>query len=281
MIKYKQLLPQHKVFWTMIRSIQILYIAAVAAMATTIAAGAQASSNDTLFQASTISSLMEGVFDGTMAFKELRAHGDFGVGTVDNLDGEMIGLDGQFYQVRSNGVAYRINDSMETPFAEVVFFNPDEALTLNSTSNLTQIEGYLDNKLATKNLFYAIRIDGTFDYVKTRSVPVQSKPYPTLAEAVKGQKIFEFHNISGTLVGFRFPDFANGINVAGYHMHFITSDRSSGGHLLDLKIENASIKVDDLSRLEMVLPGNEEFSRAKISGSNQTALAKIESNPKK
>lgn len=265
----------------MTKSIQILCIAVVAATAMAIVAGAQESSNDTLFQASAISSLMQGVFDGTMTFKELESHGDFGLGTVDKLDGEMVGVDGQFYQVRSNGVAYRINDTMETPFAEVVFFSPKEILTLNGTSNLTQVESYLDSKLSTKNLFYAIRIDGTFDYVKTRSVPIQSEPYPTLAEAVKGQKIFEFHNVSGTLVGFRCPDFANGINVVGYHMHFITSDRSSGGHLLDLKLENASIKVDDLSRLEMVLPGNEEFSRARISGSNQTALAKIESNPKK
>lgn len=250
-------------------------------MATVLVPGAQASSDDTLFQASAISSLMEGVFDGTMTFKELRAHGDFGVGTVDNLDGEMIGLDGHFYQVRSDGAAYPINDSVETPFAEVAFFNPEEILTINGTSNLTQIESYLDSRLATKNYFYAIRIDGTFDYVKTRSVPVQSKPYPTLSEAVKGQKIFEFHNISGTLVGFRLPDFVNGINVPGYHMHFMTSDRSSGGHLLDLKLENASIKVDDISMLEIVLPSSEEFSKANISGNNQTALRQIESDPEK
>lgn len=274
----------------MTKSIKILYIALAVAMAVILVPEIQASSNDTrsysndtLFQASTISSLMVGDFDGTTTIKELKAHGDFGVGTVDNLDGEMIGLDGQFYQVKSNGVAYPINDSMETPFAEVVFFNPDEILTLNGTSNLTQIENYLDSKLATKNIFYAIRIDGTFDYVKTRSVPVQSKPYPTLAEAVKGQKVFEFHNISGTLVGFRSPDFANGINVPGYHMHFITSDRSSGGHLLDLKIKNASIKIDDRSELEMILPNNEEFNQTDLSGNNnnQTALKNIESDTKK
>ena len=205
----------------------------------------------------------------------------FGLGTVQALDGEMVGLDGEFYQVKSNGIAYRVNDSMKTPFAEVAFFKPEETIALNGTSNLTELESWLDSRLATRNLFYGIRIDGTFDYVKTRSVPMQSKPYPPLLEAVKAQKVFEFHDVKGTIVGFRCPDYVNGVNVPGYHLHFITLDRSAGGHLLDFNLENASVKVDSLSGLEMALPENEEFYQADLAEDQQAALAKVESNPKK
>ena len=243
--------------------------------------GTIASENETLFQTSVISALMQGVYDGTMTFKDLGAHGDFGIGTVQALDGEMVGLDGEFYQVKSNGIAYRVDDSMTTPFAEVAFFKPEETITLNGTTNLTELESRLDGMLATRNLFYGIRIDGTFDYVKTRSVPMQSKPYPPLSEAIKAQKIFEFHDVKGTIVGFRCPDYVDGVNVPGYNLHFITLDRSAGGHLLDFNLENASVKVDSLSELDLALPENEEFYQADLAEDQQAALAKLESNPKK
>jgi acetolactate decarboxylase len=259
-------------------------IAKSIALAMTVAAflvpGSLSMSNNTLFQTSTIGALMNGLYDGTMTFKDLGSNGDFGIGTFEALDGEMVGLDGQFYQVKSDGVAYIVNDSMKTPFAEVTFFEPEEVMVLNGTSNLTKVENYLDSKLVTKNIFYAIKIDGAFDYVKTRSVPAQMKPYPTLSEAVKGQKVFEFNNVSGTLVGFRCPDFAKGVNVPGYHMHFITADRSAGGHLLDFTLENASLMVDSLSEFEMDLPNNEDFYQTDLSGDQQAALTKVESNPK-
>jgi acetolactate decarboxylase len=192
----------------------------------------------------------------------------------------MVGLDGEFYQVKSNGIAYRVSDSMKTPFAEVAFFKPEETIALNGSSNLTELESRLDESLVTKNLFYGIRIDCTFDYVKTRSVPMQSKPYPTLSEAIKAQKIFEFHNVKGTIVGFRCPDYVQGVNVPGYNLHFITLDRSAGGHLLDFNLENARVLVDSFTELNLALPDNEEFYQANLSENPQATLAKVESNPK-
>jgi len=264
----------------MIKFIKAICIIAVLTLAVLLVPGSLAYSNDMLFQTSPISALQQGVFDGNMTFKDLKAYGDFGLGTVQALDGEMVELDGQFYQVKSDGLAYRLNDSTKTPFAEVTFFKPDETVALSGTFNLTQLGEYLDSRLNTTNIFYAIRIDDTFDYVKTRSVPIQSKPYPTLAEAVEDQKIFEFHNITGTIVGFRCPAYINGVNVPGYHMHFLTSNRSTGGHLLDFELKNASIKVDNLYDFEMALPNNDEFNNADLSGNQQASLAEVESNPK-
>jgi len=238
-------------------------------------------SNDLLFQTSPISALQQGVFDGNMTFGNLRNFGDLGLGTVQALDGEMIELHGHFYQVKSDGVAYSLNNSTMTPFAEVTFFDPDETVTLNGTYNMTQLEKYLDSKLDTANIFYALRIDHAFDYVKTRSVPIQTKPYPTLSKAVEGQVIFEFHNVSGTVVGFRCPDYVNGVNVPGYHMHFLTSNNTSGGHLLDFILKNASIKIESIHEFELNLSNNEEFYEANLSDNQQESLSEVESNPAK
>lgn len=242
---------------------------------------AQNASRDTLFQASTITALMNGVFDGSMTYKELGKHGDFGLGTFNRLDGEMVELDGRFYQVKTDGVAYQVNDSMITPFADVTFFDADKKISLNQSANLTQMQNLLLSEMPSENLFYAIRIDGTFDYVKTRSVPPQSKPYPNLTTAVKNQSIFQFYNQSGTVVGFWSPSYISGSNVAGYHFHFLTADRKAGGHLLDLRMKNASIAIDYTPEFFMVLPSSDQFALADLSGANQGDLKKIESNPGK
>jgi acetolactate decarboxylase len=109
---------------------------------------------------------------------------------------------------------------------------------------------------------------------------MQSKPYPPLSEAAKAQKVFEFHNVKGTIIGFRCPDYVQGVNVPGYNLHFITLDRSAGGHLLDFNLENASVLVDSFSELVLALPDNEEFYQANLSENPQATLAKVESNPK-
>jgi len=236
-------------------------------------------SRDVLFQASVITALMDGIFDGSMTYKELGEHGDFGLGTFNSLDGEMVGLDGRFYQVKTDGVAYPVNDSMVTPFADVTFFDTDNEIAFNQSANLTELQKYISTVLPSNNIFYAIRIDGTFDYVKTRSVPPQSKPYTNLTGAVKNQSIFQFYNQSGTVVGFWSPSYVSGVNVAGYHLHFLTEDKKAGGHLLDLRLKNASIAIDYTPEFFMALPNGDQFDQADLSGANQGELKKIESNP--
>src|SRR4030066_387652 len=144
---------------------------------------------DVLFQTSTLSALSEGDYDGDLTYKDLRQHGDFGLGTFDNLDGEMIALAGEFYQIKTDGKAYPVEDSMETPFAIVTFFETDKVVSLDNISDYEQLKQCLDSVLPDKDIFYAIKIEGTFEYIKARSVPAQFKPYPSLDEALKGQKI--------------------------------------------------------------------------------------------
>lgn len=210
--------------------------------------------NDILFQTSTIHSLLEGDYDGFTTFEDLKKNGDFGLGTLNDLDGEMIGLDGKFFQIKADGIANPVPDSEKTPFAVVTFFEPDKTLLLNKSLDCKHLEEYLDDLLQSKSVLYAIRIQGSFKYIKTRSVPRQNKPYPRLLEVLKSQPTFEFNIVDGTIVGFWFPTYMEGLNVPGYHFHFITKDKKAGGHILECQIENVSIEIDYSSKFFLSLP---------------------------
>ena len=231
---------------------------------------------DVLFQISTIGALLEGVYDGETTYEKLKRHGDFGIGTFNGLDGEMIGLEGKFYQIKADGIAYLVDDSMKTPFATVTFFESDKSALLEKIENYDQLKKCLDKLLPTKNIFYAIKIEGTFEYIKTRSVPGQSKPYPLLVEVVKNQSIFEFHNVKGTIAGFWCPGYVEGVNVPGYHLHFITEDRKAGGHLLECHLQNARVEIDYTSEFYMALLKSDEFYKTDLTRKKQKELERVE-----
>lgn len=231
---------------------------------------------ETIFQVSTINALMEGVYDGDVTFSELKKHGNIGIGTVDDLDGEMIALDGKFYQVKTDGIAYMLNSKTETPFAIVTYFDPEFKTSLAREVNCKELNAYLDGLLESKNIFYAIKIEGKFKYIKTRSVPEQKKPYPKLTEAVKNQTVFEFSDVEGAIIGFWCPQYAENVNVPGYHFHFITKDRKKGGHLLECKIENVTIEIDDCNKMILDLPKTSDFNNADLNVSKQQELEKVE-----
>lgn len=214
---------------------------------------------DVLFQTSTFDALLKGVYDGNMTFKDLKKYGDFGIGTFNGLDGEMVEVAGQFYQIKADGIAYPVDDLMRTPFSVVTFFEVNTSFLSGNISDYKYLGQYLDSLLPTENIFYAVKIEGVFDYIRTRSVYKQIKPYPPLTEAVKGQSTFELRDVTGTIIGFRCPFYAEGINVPGYHFHFITTDRKAGGHLLECQMHDARIEIDYTSELHMVLPENEDF----------------------
>ena len=214
---------------------------------------------DIIFQASTITALSGGVFEGNLSIGELKKSGDFGLGTFNGLDGEMIELDGNVYQVRDDGIAYPVKDTMKTPFSVVTYFDSDRRINVRSPIDCDRLEKVIDKFLPTNNIFYAIKVSGLFDYVKARSISDQHEPFPTLAQALKGETTFELRSVKGTLVGFRFPSYINGLNVPGYHFHFITDDRKAGGHVLECKAQDVKADVDYSSQLNIKLPDTEGF----------------------
>jgi acetolactate decarboxylase len=213
--------------------------------------------NDTLFQVSTINTLLNGDYHGAMTMGELKRYGDLGIGTFDGLDGEMICLEGKFYQIKSDGIAYPAPDSLTTPFAVVTPFEADKTVSVQDIRDYEALQRAVDGLISDKTIFYAIKVEGHFTYIKTRSVPRQKEPYPPLVEAVKNQTVFEFSDVKGTIVGFWCPDSAKGVNVPGYHLHFITQGRKAGGHLLACQLQQGTIAIDYTSQFHLVLPQRE------------------------
>jgi acetolactate decarboxylase len=230
---------------------------------------------DIVFQFSTIGALMEGVYDGNITFKELGNYGGFGLGTVNNLDGEMVALNDTFYQVKSDGKVYKLDDFQKTPFAVVTNFSEDISLAAKK-ANYKQLEKIINGDVPSKNLFYAICVSGRFSYVKTRSVPRQTKPYSKLLEVTKHQSVFEYKNLNGILIGFRIPDYAKGINVSGYHFHFLSDDRNFGGHMLDCILDEGKISIDQKMKILIELPSTADFYNINLNPDNQHEINKIE-----
>lgn len=214
---------------------------------------------DVIFQASTITALSQGVFEGNLSLGELKKKGDFGLGTFNKLDGEMIELDGKVYQIRDDGVAYPVRKAMKTPFSVVTSFDIDRRINVRSPLDCDRLEKVIDKFLPTKNIFYAIKVSGLFENVKARSISEQHEPFPSLAQALKGETTFELRSVKGTLVGFRFPSYIDGLNVPGYHFHFITDDRKAGGHVLECKTQDVKADVDYSSQLNIKLPDTQGF----------------------
>ncbi len=232
-----------------------------------------------IFQTSTIDALLEGAYDGDVSFAELRRHGDLGLGTLEACDGEMIALDGEFFQAAADGTVRRVADSERTPFALVVFFQPDDRIAIEELLALEALQGAIDSRLSTTDACHSLRIDGRFERLKLRSVPRQHKPYPPLAEVAARQRIFDLHDVHGTVVGFRFPDYAQGIDVPGYHLHFIADDRSAGGHVLDCVMREGRLALDHSSELHLELPPGVELHMAAESADSRRLIDEIEHDP--
>jgi len=152
----------------------------------------------------------------------------------------------------------------------------DESAALPGGMDFEQFRSYLDGRLPTANLPYAVRVEGAFSQVRTRSVPAQIKPYPRLAEVTKNQPTFNLEHVRGVLVGFRLPQYVDGINVPGYHMHFVTEDRRAGGHVLDFKVEKATVEVDTTPRLKLVLPETGAFSGVDLTQKKKEDISAVE-----
>jgi len=232
---------------------------------------------ETLYQVSTIDALLLGVFDGIRPVGDLKQHGDFGIGTFDALDGEMIVLDGIVYQAKADGHTYQVPDSLTTPFATVTYFDPDFSVTTEGTMNSTVFTSMMTGRLPSRNMVYAVSMHGTFPSMRVRSIPAQQEPFPTLTEAAKTQVIYTYTNTTGFVVGFYTPVFFQGLNVAGYHLHFISDDRNSGGHILDLVVpEGMIVEYDITPEFSMVLPTSGAFTGIDLSRDLSGDLAKIE-----
>ena len=232
---------------------------------------------DMLYQVSTIDALMLGVFDGVQPVKELITHGDFGIGTFEALDGEMIVIDGVVYHAKADGSISTADDNQMTPFATVTYFSKDFTAITSAPMNLSEFTSVMETQLPTGNMIYAVRMHGTFPSMKVRARPPQGKPYPTLSEAAKNQSVYTYTGTTGTIVGFYTPVFFRSVNVPGYHLHYLSDDHETGGHILDMTVPPATtVEYDITPGFAMALPTSGDFTGIDLSRDLTEELAKVE-----
>jgi acetolactate decarboxylase len=232
-------------------------------------------SHSTLYQVSTATALVEGIYQGAVRVRTLREHGDLGLGTFENLDGEMVIVDGRFFQARSDGSVTEVDDNVLAPFAVITRFAPDPAIVMQQCPDLSHLLAQFDQLRHSDNFFFALRVEGHFSYVRTRAMCRTEEGVP-LIQAAAVQPEFEFHDVLGTLVGFWTPEYAKTLNVPGYHLHFLSADHKSGGHLLECSGLNLRLQIQREGDYRVALPETEDFVKADLRRDPGADLAKAE-----
>ena len=236
---------------------------------------------DSIYQVSLLQGLTLGDYYGSVTLAELKRHGDTGIGTFNRLNGELIMLDGEIYRAAGDGSVEIVSDDETTPFSVVTFMDTDESRNLQNTPDYEALNDEL-NQIAEKrgtNRFYMIRIDGFFRRINVRSVYAQEEPYKPLVDVLDvDQTFFDYENIEGTVVGLYCPPYMSNLNAAGWHMHFISRDKTKGGHVLGLDIVDAVLTWDDTDAFQLQLPQNKLFAGFDLTVDQSEDIKKVETN---
>ncbi len=189
----------------------------------------------------------------------------------------MIAIDGRFYRADVNGAVGEIDAATRTPFAVVTRFEPAIDAEIEGPFEHEGLLARLDELIPADTASCAIRLDGRFELIKARSVPRQSPPYRPLTEIVAAQHVFELADVAGTMLGFRFPAYVEGIEVSGYHLHFISNDRRRGGHVLGTRSADAlRVRLDPSSDLHVELPPGVELADPDLASATHAAVDLVE-----
>ncbi len=230
-----------------------------------------------LFQIGSLSTFLQGVYESPFSFKALAKKGDFGLGVLNALDGEMIALDGIFYRISADGTAHPVSPNDCTPFALVSFFKKNNGFQINNISNIAALNALLDTHLLTQNIFYMIRIEAELSWIKLRSEGCQTPPFLPLQETLpKIQHVFNLTPSSGTLVASYCPQYSTALTIPGYHYHYIDAARKTGGHVFDLAITSARVMINPIRAFHLSLMDTPDFNHARPAVDIESALKKIE-----
>ena len=231
----------------------------------------------TLFQVSTSAALVEGLYQGAVRVSRLLRHGDFGLGTFIDLDGEMVVLKGVCYRVASDGVVTNVEGDRLIPYAVVTRFSAEFAKRSQQVNSFSELVAICDGLRSSENVFFAFRVEGKFSLVKTRVMKAVSQG-TGLKAASSRQEEFNFEDQEGTLVGLWSPGFAGSFSVPGYHFHFLSADRKRGGHVLECRAVDVTIDGCAMHEMHVSLPETEEFLQADLSRDPNDDLMSAERN---
>jgi acetolactate decarboxylase len=254
--------------WTLKISMKTRHILSALVALTLLTAGCctnKSHNAHVLTQISTYDALAVGLYDGVAPLSILRGRGDLGLGTLQGWNGEVVVLDGKYWLIDGTGRVSRITDmTATTPFLAVTRFMESTECALASGTTYEDLKKSPLAYLPSANLIYAIKMTGTFRHVKTRSMPIQSKPYKPMAELMKTQPTFEFDNVEGTMVGFWSPASMKGVSLAGWHLHFLTKDGKGGGHVLEFTTGDTIMKLDEILEVDWHLSGLPDYKTADL-----------------
>ena len=207
----------------------------------------------TIFQNSLMTALLDGIYDGELTIGDILGKGNFGLGTFDALDGEMLILDGVCHQLTSDGKARVADLDQRTPFTVVTNFVPRLCLDAPKAMVRSELSSFIDAAEPSHNFFTAVKTTGRFKEVVVRTVTKQERPYLPMSEAVSDDAEHVFTDVEGVIGGFRTPMYAKGIGVPGCHVHFIDNEHSRGGHVLDYTVDEAVIELCPGTDMELHL----------------------------
>ena len=233
-----------------------------------------------MYQVSTLQALALGYSRAVITAGELLKEGDTGLGTFEDVNGEMIVMDGHCYRADQDGYVTVVDPEIGVPFAAVSKLYGEQQFPLKNISDITSVQTELTRKIEERfglNSMHVARIDGEFEWIDARSEAPYRSQHISLKEILsQTQKSFLFKNICGSLVGVYFPDYMDGINMPGWHLHFLSEDRSRGGHVFDLSIRKGAAKVDKISSIVINLPKEAAFDTYSLKEDLQDEIKSVE-----
>jgi len=237
-----------------------------------------------MYQVSTLQALMLGYSRSVVTVEELLQHGDTGLGTFEDVDGEMIVLDGVCYRATNDGSVTIAPMETGVPFAAVTRLEEKRTFELGSFQEIDDLKNALTLRVEEDfglNSMHVVRIDGSFEKVSARSETGTRAHHVTLKDALsKTQRDFFFDNVKGSLVCIYYPDYMDGINAAGWHFHFISEDRKLGGHVFDVKMKEGHVILDKISMIDIQLPRDAAFDTYALKSASADDVKKVEQGKK-
>ena len=233
-----------------------------------------------MYQVSTLQALALGYSRAVISVDELLQEGDTGLGTFEDVNGEMIVMEGHCYRADQDGNIQEVDPETGVPFAAVARLYGDQEFPLNDMPDIDSVRTELTRKIEERfglNSMHVVKIEGLFKKVDARSeAPYRSHHVPLKEVLGQTQKAFIFEEIRGSLVGVYFPDYMDGINMPGWHLHFLSEDKSVGGHVFDVCIREGAASVDKITNMVIKLPDSPAFDTYSLKQDLQDEIKSVE-----
>lgn len=210
-----------------------------------------------------------GLYEGAVRVRDVRQHGDFGVGQFAALDGELTAIDGRFVRARADGSVEDAKDEDELCFAQLCFFEPSDIWEMTEAGDEAAFEQAFQARVASPNIFWAFHAQGRFASVVATAPPPLAKPFPAFADAVKLRKSFPGTDIEGSMLGFYSPLFTGETGIPGFHYHWLSNDGALSGHVTSFTVTSASVRAMALEENALQLPSTPEYRAAALPGDGE------------